>query len=107
MFIVTVLRQAGSSSQPPTTLRVITTSTAAESRHTVVSTGPSVAPPSPNVLARTSRGESVSDWDLGNTTGKMDGWGEQEWILASPKKPSPNRVLKKTLSRMRRHQRQT
>ena len=105
MFIVTVLRQAGSSSSPPTTLRVITTSAAAESRHTVDSTGPSVAPPSPDMLARTSRGES--DWDLGNTTGKVDGWGEQEWMLASPKKPSRNRVLKKTLSRMRRQQRQT
>ena len=79
MSIMTVLQQAGSSSTSPNIPGVNTTPVPS------MDSGPSVAAPSPDMLARASWGEA--DWEsVSLSAGSTNGWGEQEWVVASPKK---------------------
>ena len=90
---MTVLKQAGSSSTSPNILGVDTTPDP--------SMDPSVAPPSPDMLARASWGEA--DWESVSVgADSINGWGEQEWVMAALKKlRSPTSQLKKTLRHLR------
>ena len=90
---MSMLQQAGSSSTSPNILGVDTTPDP--------SMDPSVATLSPDTLARASWGET--DWkSVSVGAGSTNGWGEQEWVVASPKKVRrPTRGLKKTLGHLR------
>ena len=90
---MSVLKQAASSSTSPNILGVDTTPDP--------NMDPSVAPPSPDMLARASWGEA--DWEsVSLSAGSTNGWGEQEWVVASPKKVRrPTSLVKKTLSHLR------
>lgn len=68
------------------------------------SPGPSVAPPSPDMVARASeKGWRGIEWgpaDRGAHSGTSE-WDEPEWQVASPRKmPSPNKAYAQKLRRM-------